>query len=219
MSDKFAKKWGERDQQEQPFSNVLREAFHPPGPLKPRLDFAVRSLEAQIQKMDQSSTRFVERDKSIFAKLVDAYSKHEALRANAYANELAEIRKLEKTMTHAKLALEQIVLRLKTITELGDAMSMLAPVVGVLRNIRTGISSVMPEAGRELDSIGNLLSGIIMDAGQSSGMTLNFEATNEDAQKILFEAATVAEQTVKDKFPDLPAGIPNSLEKAQAKTE
>jgi len=41
-------------------------------------------------------------------------------------------------------------------------------------------------------------------------MTLNFDTVNEDASKILTEAATVAEQKIKDKFPDLPAGMPAS---------
>ena len=48
----------------------------------------------------------------------------------------------------------------------------------------------------------------MIEAGQGSGMTLNFDAVNEDAQKILTEAATVAEQKIKDKFPDLPSGMP-----------
>jgi len=48
----------------------------------------------------------------------------------------------------------------------------------------------------------------MIEAGQSQGMTLNFDTANEDAQKILTEAATVAEQRVKDKFPELPPGIP-----------
>jgi len=39
-------------------------------------------------------------------------------------------------------------------------------------------------------------------------MTLNFDTVNEDAQKILTEAATVAEQRIKEKFPELPPGIP-----------
>lgn len=39
-------------------------------------------------------------------------------------------------------------------------------------------------------------------------MTLNFDAVNDDAQKILTEAATVAEQKIKDKFPELPPGMP-----------
>ena len=70
------------------------------------------------------------------------------------------------------------------------------------------MASVFPEAERELGQIGNLLSGIIIDAGQSTGLTINFDTANEDAQKILTEAASVAEQKIKDKFPELPAGIP-----------
>jgi len=123
------------------------------------------------------------------------------------ANELAEIRKMEKMIMHAKLALEQIVLRLKTVSELGDIVTTLAPAVNVLRSVKTGMAAVFPEAERELGEIGNLLSGIILEAGQSSGLTLNFEAASEDAQKILNEAATVAEQKIKEKFPELPAEV------------
>ena len=218
MSEKFVKKWGESEEYQAPFSTRVKEAVHPPGPLKPRLDSAVRRIEAQIQRLDQTSDRFTERDKSMFAKVVEAYSKHDLPHANVFANELAEIRKMEKTVMHARLALEQIVLRLKTVTELGGMVSTLAPAVGVLRNVRTAIGGVLPEAGNELEQIGTMLSGIVMDAGQTTGLTLNFEATNEDAQKILTEAATVAEQRVKEKFPELPAGVPAVSEKAQTQT-
>ena len=78
----------------------------------------------------------------------------------------------------------------------------------MLRSVRVGLASVFPEAENELGEIGNLLSGIMIAAGQSSGMTLNFDTVNEDATKILTEAATVAEQRIKDKFPELPPGIP-----------
>jgi division protein CdvB (Snf7/Vps24/ESCRT-III family) len=115
---------------------------------------------------------------------------------------------MEKMIMHARLALEQIVLRLRTVSELGDVVSTLAPAVGVLRTVRTGMASIFPEAERELGQIGNLLNGIIIDAGQSTGLTINFENANDDAQKILTEAASVAEQRIKEKFPDLPAGMP-----------
>ena len=48
----------------------------------------------------------------------------------------------------------------------------------------------------------------MMEAGSGTGMTLNFDNVNEDAGKILNEAATVAEQRIKDKFPELPPGMP-----------
>ncbi len=207
MSERFSKKWESR-RDEQPFTNRIKEAVKPPGPLKPRLDFAVRRIELQVQKLDQATDRFGQRDKTIFARIVDAYTKHDTARANVFANELAEIRKMERLIINARLALEQIVLRLRTVSELGDVVSTLGPAVGVLRSVRTGLVSVFPEAESELGEIGNLLSGIMIEAGQSQGMTLNFDAVNEDAGKILNEAATVAEQRIKEKFPELPPGMP-----------
>jgi division protein CdvB (Snf7/Vps24/ESCRT-III family) len=207
LSERFSKKW-ESKRDEQPFTNRIKDAVKPPGPLKPRLDFATRRIELQIQKLDQATDRFSQRDKTIFARIVDAYSKHDSSRANVFANELAEIRKMERLIINARLALEQIVLRLRTVSELGDVVSTLGPAVGVLRSVRAGLVSVFPEAESELGEIGNMLSGIMIEAGQGSGMTLNFDTVNEDAGKILNEAATVAEQRIKDKFPELPPGMP-----------
>ena len=207
MSERFSKKWETR-REEQPFTNRIKEAVRPPGPLKPRLDFAVRRIELQVQKLDQATDRFGQRDKTIFARIVDAYTKHDTARANVFASELAEVRKMERLIINARLALEQIVLRLRTVSELGDVVSTLGPAVGVLRSVRAGLVSVFPEAENELGEIGNMLSGIMIEAGQGSGMTLNFDTVNEDAAKILTEASTVAEQIIKEKFPELPSGIP-----------
>jgi division protein CdvB (Snf7/Vps24/ESCRT-III family) len=80
--------------------------------------------------------------------------------------------------------------------------------MSVIRSVRSGIISVLPEAEREINEISGLLSSILVDAGQVSGSTLNFEAANEDAEKILAEASAVAEQRMKEKFPELPTGVP-----------
>lgn len=213
MPDKFVKRWGE-GYNKTPLTTKIKEAVRPQGPLKPRLDFAIRRIEMQVQKLDKASDRFSDRDKSIFKRIVDAYTKHDTPRANVFASELAEIRKMETMIMHARLALEQIVLRLRTVSELGDIVTTLAPAVGVLRSIQTGMANIFPEAEKEFGQIGNMLSGIIVDAGQTTGLNLDFGATNEDAQKILSEAATVAETKIKEKFPELPAGIPAIGEKA-----
>jgi division protein CdvB (Snf7/Vps24/ESCRT-III family) len=216
LSDRFSKKWESR-REEQPLTKRMQEAVRPPGPLKPRLDFAVRRIELQVQKLDQATERFSQRDKTIFARIVEAYTKHDTARANVFANELAEIRKMERLIINARLALEQIVLRLRTVSELGDVVSTLGPAVSVLRSVKSGLVSVFPEAESELGEIGNMLSGIMIEAGSGSGMTWNFDSVNEDARKILNEAATVAEQRVTEKFPDVPPGMPampSSQEKA-----
>jgi division protein CdvB (Snf7/Vps24/ESCRT-III family) len=213
LSERFTKKWDSK-RDDTPFQNRIKDAVKPPGPLKPRLDFAVRRIELQVQKLDQATDRFGQRDKAIFARIVDA----DTARANVFANELAEVRKMSRLIINAKLALEQITLRLRTVSELGDVVSTLGPAVGVLRSVRSGLVSVFPEAESELGEIGNMLSGIMIEAGQGSGMTLNFDTVNEDASNILNEAATVAEQRIKEKFPDLPQGMPSTPSSQTEKT-
>jgi len=209
LSDKFTEKWGESESSE-PFGSRVRNSIRPPSQLKPALDRTVKRLEGQIQRLDQTSNRLSDRDKSLFAKVVEAYSKHDQPHASAFANELTEIRKTEKTVMNARLALEQIVLRLKTVTELGDMVHTLGPVIGVLGSVRNAITGVLPDAGRELEQIGIELNGIIANAGQTTGLTLDFATSGEEAQKILIEAATIAEERAKEKFPELPATSPKS---------
>ncbi len=203
---KFEQKWVK--EQKPGVGERVREAVRPSGPLKPRLESAIRAIQAQVAKLDATASKLKERDAIIFNKVVASLQKHDTEHANVYANELAEIRKMLKMVTSSKLALEQIVLRLNTVTELGDIVVTLAPAMAVIRNVKSGIISVLPEAEREINEISSLLSSILVDAGQVSGTTLNFEAANEDAEKILAEASAVAEQRMKERFPELPTGVP-----------
>lgn len=209
MSEHFAKKW-EQKRGEETFVDSIRHTIQPPQPLKPQLDFAVRKLDMQISKLDQANERFTQKDRTLFTKLVDAYGQHDMAHANIYATELAEIRKMSKLVMNARLALDQVSLRIKTVSELGDVVSMLGPCVGVLRSVSVGMCGVLPEAENELGEIGNMLSGLMFEAGSSGGMSLNFNTVNEDTSRILAEAATVAEQKVSANFPDLPPGMPTA---------
>ena len=212
MSEHFTKKWNAKNQD--PFS-AIKETVQPSSPLKPRLESATRKLDLQISKLDQANERFTQKDRALFAKLVDAYTQHDQAHANIYATELAELRKMSRLIMNARLALDQVSLRIKTVQELGDVCAMLGPCIGVLRSVSTGLGGVLPEAEGELGDIGSMLSGLMFEAGASSGMSLNFENVNEDAAKILSEAATVAEQRVSANFPDLPPGLAGATDKTR----
>lgn len=217
MSENFSKKW-ETKRDTESLGTTIRNTVTPPPPLKPALDLAVRKLDMQIAKLDQANDRFTQKDKALFSKLVDAYTRHDTPHANIYATELAEIRKMGKIIMNARLALDQISLRIKTVSELGDVVATLGPCIGVLRSVSTGLGGVLPEAEGELGSIGDLLSGLMFEAGTSTGMSLNFDNVNEDAAKILNEAATVAEQRVNQNFPDLPPGMPTGSTASKTQT-
>jgi division protein CdvB (Snf7/Vps24/ESCRT-III family) len=215
MSERFAKKW-ESKREETSFVDSLREAVRQPPPLKPRMNYAIRRLDLQINRLDQAAERFSQKDKALFGKIVDAYGKHDTARANIYANELAEVRKMEKIVMNAKLALDQVQLRLQTVTEFGDIVATLGPAIGVLRSVSAGLVGVLPEAENELGDISNMLSGLMFEVGQSSGLSLNFNSVNEDAAKILAEAATVAEQKISANLPDLPPGLSANLARGKS---
>jgi len=215
MSERFAKKW-ESKREETSFANSLIESVRPPPTLKPRMDYAIKRLDLQIHKLDQTAERFSQKDKALFGKIVNAYGKHDTAHAKIYANELVEVRKMEKTVMNARLALDQVQLRLQTVTEFGDIVTTLGPAIGVLRSVRAGLVGVLPEAENELGDIGNMLSGLMFDVGQSSGFSLNFNSVNENASKILAEAATVAEQKINANLPDLPPGLSANLAKGKS---
>jgi division protein CdvB (Snf7/Vps24/ESCRT-III family) len=207
----FAEKW--ENGEKIPLHEKIKEKVRPPGALKPRLDNAKKRMQVQIRKLNKAAKRFSERDKLLFEKTVKAYSKHEIIRAKVYANELAEIRKSKKQIMGTRLALEQISLRLSTVSEFGDVVNILSPSVNLLQNIGKGLSKTLPEAGKELGKIGDLLNGIIADSTQGAGLEIDFEAPNDDSINILNEAAKVVEQNMKQKLPETPTDIPEVKKK------
>ena len=217
MSERFAKKWETKRDTTSFISNV-KETVIPPAPLKSRLDNAIRRLDLQVHKLDQSSDRFSQKDRALFTKIVAAYEQHDTAHANIYANELAEVRKMERLVMNSRLALDQVLLRMRTVTEFGDLVTTLGPCISVLRSVNVGLCGVLPEAENELGDIGNMLSGLMFDCGASSGMSLNFNNVNEDASKILEEAAVVAEQKINAKLPDLPPGMSTSVPSGKSTT-
>jgi division protein CdvB (Snf7/Vps24/ESCRT-III family) len=194
---KFTKEW------EEPRTGI-RAIIRPEAPLRQKIELAARRVETQIQYLNGAVQLLTERDKALFSKIVDAYSRHDMQRANVYANELAELRKMANFMMNAELALERVALRLRTVTQVGNVAATLAPISKVLQSVRTGVAGIFPGAEHELSEIGILLDEIMIEASQTTGMTPDFEVASEEAQKILNEAAIVAEQKMKERFPELP---------------
>ena len=194
---KFTENW------EKPKTGI-KGLIRPDAPLRHKIELAARRVEAQIQYLNGAINMLTERDKALFQKVVEAYSRHEMQRAKVYANELAEIRKMTNFMMNAELALERVALRLRTVTQLGNVTAALAPIGKVLQSIRAGVAGIFPGAEREFNEIGVLLDEIMIEASQTTGMTPDFEVASEEAQKILNEAAIVAEQRMRERFPELP---------------
>jgi division protein CdvB (Snf7/Vps24/ESCRT-III family) len=202
----FTSKWDRKDQGPG-LVDRLRGTVRQPTPLKSQLDLANRQIKLLISQLDNTVNRIRQRDAVIFKNVVSALAKHDTQHAAVYANELTEVRKMGKMVTQAQLAMEQISLRLGTINDLGEIASTLAPAVSVIRNMKEDLRIALPEADKEIGELSGLLSSVLVDAGTTGGISLNFDTANEDAQKVLEEASAVAEQRMRDSFPEIPASV------------
>jgi division protein CdvB (Snf7/Vps24/ESCRT-III family) len=202
LVDGFVERWEEKPKQ-QSFVSKIKDAGKPSIGLKNQISIVLQRIEVQKQKLNNAQSRFEQRDAELFRRTVKALSERDTLRANVLAGELAEIRKVEKMLMHASLALESVSLRLSTVSELGDIVTVIAPAAGVLNNIRTGMSGVFPEAGRELENIGSLLTDIVSTTHQDTGVPVNVGTASLEAEKILAEAETAAERKLKVQLPEI----------------
>jgi division protein CdvB (Snf7/Vps24/ESCRT-III family) len=171
--------------------------------LKQQLMCASKCIELQIQKLDQINDRFIQKERSIFTKIVDAYNHHE----HCCGWELAETRRMCRLLINARLALDQTLLCIQTVSNFDNAVTILGPCIAVIRSVSAGLADALPEVGCELNSVRDFLSGLMLETGfNTRGKILEFDEINQEATKILTEAATATTQKVEEIFLHLPYG-------------
>ncbi|MCS7139270.1 MAG: Snf7 family protein [Candidatus Nezhaarchaeota archaeon] len=178
------------------------------APLKERIYQALKVLNAQHRRLQQLVARLHERDKELFNSCAMAKAWGDELHAVLYANELAELRKLTKTVMASSLAIEQVILRLETIEQLGDAMVQLGPVVKIIQSLRGQLTNIIPEVALELDNVNKMLGSILIEVGEPKEAEI---VASEEAMKVLKEAEVVAEQRLREKLPELPTPAAEKL--------
>ena len=200
-----SKKWNNNAQSES-IRDKLREVTQSQTPLKPRIEEAQRKLQIQVSKLDSISNKLQEKDKVIFSRIVNAMQNHDSHYAKVLSGELSQIRRTNKMVTSAKLAFEQIQLRLNTMTELGDIVVTLSPAMSVIKGIQGGLKTMLPEADQSFGQISDLLGGIMSGSNQMATTEVGTKELtfDEEAIKIIEEASAIVEEDTRDKFPDLP---------------
>jgi division protein CdvB (Snf7/Vps24/ESCRT-III family) len=203
------KKWNNNARSES-VRDKLREVAQSQTPLKPRIEEAQRKLQIQISKLDSISNKMQEKDKVIFSRIVNAMQNHDSHYAKVLSGELSQIRRTNKMVNSAKLAFEQIQLRLNTMTELGDIVVTLSPAMSVIKGIQGGLKTMLPEADQSFGQISDLLGGIMSGSSQMATAEIGTKELtfDEEAIKIIEEASAIVEEDTKDKFPDLPLSSP-----------
>jgi len=143
------------------------------------------------------------RDKEFFDKCVAARAVGDMPRANLYAEECAEVRKMAKIALNSELALEQLIFKLETAEMMGDIAYLIHPIKSVVASVGQQIQQMMPDVSFELNQINESLEGIVVNAGEVTESMAPAGSQSPEADKIMQEADTLAEQKIKSRFPEL----------------
>ena len=189
--------------------DVLSQKFmgrvKPEAPLKNRIDTAQKKLQLQISRLGEIDTKLKNKHDAIFEKIVNAKKSNNETYAKVYANELAELRKMKNMVGSAKLSMEQVQLRLNTVSELGDVVVRLSPCMSLIKGLSTSLGDMMPSAAASMQDLSNMLGDIVTGSSithdDSIGIT---ETQNSDALSILEEAQSIVEGNIRNNMPEPP---------------
>ena len=169
------------------------------------LKHEVKKLQIQISKLDTMLSSLNSRDEKIFQRVVTATQQHDTHTANTLSKELAEVRKVRRVLGNARMAIEQIELRLTTFHDLGDTVVTVMPTIGLMKNMKSSLAKFMPGADQELNNMAEMLGGLMTETFHSTDASIGADAVMDaESEKIMQEASAVAEQQSVDRFPTIP---------------
>ena len=166
----FSEKWNVLKNKET-LSQKFMGTVKPDAPLKNRLDLAQKRLQQQIVKLGETEQKLKQKDSMFMDKIVEATKTNNQAYAKMYATELAEIRKNNKTVSNAKLSMEQVQIRLNTVSELGDVVVTLSPCMSLIKGLSTSLGGMMPEVAESMQDLSSMLGDI------ATGTTITNEGT------------------------------------------
>lgn len=112
----------------------------------------------------------------------------------------------------AKLSMEQVKLRLDTVSELGDVVVTLSPCMSIIKGLSPSLSGIMPEANASMSDLSQILGDVMSGSSVTGGDNMNItQETNEDSLAILEEAHNVIAGQTKQSIPDIPDNLKQQI--------
>jgi len=184
------------------------DSIKPDFPLKHKIDVAQKQLESQITKLDNLETQLKSKNTAIFERIVAAQKSNNNSHAKMYANELAEIRKIQNMINNAKISMQQVELRLNTVSDLGDVVVTLSPCMALMKGIIPTINNIMPSATSSMQDVSSVLEEMMSQTSVSSDLaSTQTTSIGSDAASILEHAQSIVDGQARTVMPEPPSSI------------
>jgi division protein CdvB (Snf7/Vps24/ESCRT-III family) len=194
------------------FSQKVFGKVKPDTPIKNKIENAQKQLELQINKLGEIAIKLQKKHDGVFQKIVQAQRSNNHQYAKAYAIELQEIRKMNNMVSNAKLSMEQINIRLNTVSELGDVVVTLSPCMSVIKGLGISLGGIMPQANSSMQDLSKILGDVLSGSSMAQHETTIFTRDGSaDTVAILEEAQAVIEGQTKQNIPEIPSNLPADI--------
>jgi division protein CdvB (Snf7/Vps24/ESCRT-III family) len=174
------------------------------APLKEQIVKARSRLEIQKERLESMAIKIQQKDQELFERCTGAQLNNDLARAQIFANECAEVRKIYHIVLSGQLALEQVVFKLDMALEFGEVMDYMKPIAGIVAETKERLHNVVPHIATELGEINTMLEDLNDEAGPVLDNAVSVQTTSEDAKKVLEESSVIAQERVSQTFPKLP---------------
>ena len=176
----------------------------PEAALKNKIEGAGKKMEQQILRLEQAHNKLKQSHEHIFKKIVDAKLIRNESTARTLAIELQEIRKVKNKIAGAKLAMEQIKIRLGTVSELGDIIVTLSPCMSLIKGLTPSISGLFPQINTAMQDLPNMFEDILAGSSLSAESMMQPYEGSADTEAILNEAQHALEGRTRTTIPEAP---------------
>ena len=188
-------------------SQKFLDKVKPESALKNKIEDAGKKMEQQILRLEQAHNKLKQSHEHIFKKIVDAKKMRNESRAITYATELIEIKKVRDRIGGARLAMEQIKLRLNTVSELGDIVVTLSPCMSLIKGLAPSISTLMPQMHSSMENLTSTLGDMVTDSSLTQESATPTYQGNEETEAILKEAHDVLKDRTLSSIPEPPTTV------------
>lgn len=203
--------------------NLSQKIFNkvkPEAPLQNKLGMAQNNLRTTIAKLDNYQEHLQKKHDFIFQRVVKYQKERNTAFARAYAQEASNIRRVKEMVSNAKLSMEQIQIRLNTVSDLGDIVVALSPCMAVIKGLSPSLTGVMPQATASMQDLTQTLGDVLSDSSMGTHDLLSTVGTSTaETTSILEEAHTVVNEHMQTSIPDVPDSLKHDiLQKREAYT-
>ena len=178
---------------------------------------ATSIVNNQLSRLKMLDKKFAVMDKDFRYQIALNIKAGNNTRAKALANELSNIRRVQRTTQNVGLALEVVVIRFSTINEFAMVLETINPTIELVKDIQKEISNVVPSANGVISEVSSITSDVIINSNVKIDMNKVSAPIDSEAVSILNEVEGILEDEVKVRLPEIPSAI--ETVKVSGKTE